>query len=110
MDAAPRASVPSNLDNGRVRLLRPLIRLDTFGMVNLIAGRRIAPELIQDDCTGERIAGEVLAFLTRPDRLERMRRDLAGVRERLASAGDASLRAADAVLRLLPSPATPDGR
>jgi lipid-A-disaccharide synthase len=79
-------------------LHRPLIRVDTFGMVNLIAGRRIAPELIQYDCTAERIAGEVFGFLSAPERLAAMRSELAGVRERLATAGDASLRAAEAVL------------
>ena len=38
------------------RLIRPLIHLDTFGMVNLIAGGRIVPELMQTDATGENIA------------------------------------------------------
>jgi lipid-A-disaccharide synthase len=77
----------------------PLIRVDTFGMVNLIAGHRIAPELIQDDCTPERIAAEVLGFLRDPARLERTRAELAEIRGRLATAGDASRAAADAVLR-----------
>jgi lipid-A-disaccharide synthase len=81
------------------RLLRPLIRIDTFGMVNLIAGRKIATELIQDDCTPERIAAEVLAALEQPGRLEAMRAEVRDVRGALASAGDASARAADAVLR-----------
>ena len=83
------------------RLLRPLIRIDTFGMVNLIAGRRVAPELIQDACTPDRIADEVLGFLSSPERLAAMRRDLAEARERLASAGNASTRAAEAVMRVL---------
>jgi len=86
------------------RLLRPLIRIDTFGMVNLIAGRKIATELIQHDCTAERIAGEVLAHVTDPRRLAEARTALEReVRTKLASAGDASLRAADAVLRFLAS-------
>ena len=46
------------------RLGRPFVKVDTFGMANLIAGRRIVPELIQDDCTPERVAGEALALLT----------------------------------------------
>jgi lipid-A-disaccharide synthase len=82
-------------------LHRPLIHVDTFGMVNLIAGRRVAPELIQDECNAERIAETVLSYLDAPERLAAMRRELAGVRERLATAGDASRRAADAVLRIL---------
>jgi lipid-A-disaccharide synthase len=84
-------------------LHRPLIRVDTFGMVNLIAGRRIAPELIQKDCTPVRIAAEVLSHLESPSRLAETRRALADVRDRLATAGDASRRAADAVLRVVDS-------
>ena len=84
-------------------LHRPLIRVDTFGMVNLIAGRRIAPELIQKECTPERIAAEVLAHLESPERLAAFRRDLQAVRERLATAGDASRRAASAILGIVAS-------
>jgi lipid-A-disaccharide synthase len=82
-------------------LHRPLIRVDTFGMVNLIAGRRIAPELIQRDCTPERIASEVLGFLRSPERMAEMRAELARVRDRLATAGDASRHAAEAVVRVV---------
>lgn len=82
-------------------LHRPLIRVDTFGMVNLIAGHRIAPELIQNDCTPERIAAEVLGYLEAPERLAAMREELASVRDRLATAGDASLQAARAVLKTI---------
>ena len=53
------------------RLGRPFVKVDTFGMANLIAGRRIVPELIQDDCTPERVAGEALALLN--DRAEPIR-------------------------------------
>ena len=83
------------------RLIRPLIHLDTFGMVNLIAGRRIVPELIQNDMTGERIANEVQAIISDPIRLSQMRRDLEEVRERLkAGGGSGANRAAHAVMRL----------
>ena len=84
------------------RLLRPLIRLDTFGMVNLIAGRRVVPELIQREVTGERIAAEVMALLSDSNRFVRMRKDLAIVRERLcARGGGASERAARAIMRAI---------
>jgi lipid-A-disaccharide synthase len=83
------------------RLIRPLVHLDTFGMVNLIAGRRIVPELIQKEMTGERIANEVQAILSDPVRLSQMRRDLEEVRERLRAAGGSGAnRAARAVMRL----------
>jgi lipid-A-disaccharide synthase len=84
------------------RLIRPLIKLDTFGMVNLIAGRRIVPELMQHDVTGEKIAREALNILNHPGRLAQMKSDLAVVRDRLTStSGSASERAASAVLRLI---------
>ena len=84
------------------RLIRPLIRLDTFGMVNLIAGRRIVPELMQHEATGEKIALEVTAILSDPARLARMRQELGRVRELLAEAGSsASERAAQAVIDVI---------
>ena len=46
---------------------RRLVHVDTFGMVNLVAGRRIAPELIQDGFTPEAVAREALRLLT-PER------------------------------------------
>jgi lipid-A-disaccharide synthase len=83
------------------RLIRPLIHLDTFGMVNLIAGRRVVPELMQKDVTGERIANEVRAILSNTDRLSQMLSDLEGVRERLrAGRGTGASSAARAVMEM----------
>jgi len=82
------------------RLIRPLIKLDTFGMVNLIVGRRIVPELMQRDATGERIASEVHALLSDQARLDEMRKGLQEVRERLrAGGGSGAHAAARAVMR-----------
>ncbi|MEW6128696.1 MAG: lipid-A-disaccharide synthase [Acidobacteriota bacterium] len=84
------------------RLIRPLIQLDTFGMVNLIAGRRIMPELIQHDCTGERIAETVQEVSGDSRRLMQMREDLAEVRRKLETGeGSVPERAARAVMRLI---------
>jgi lipid-A-disaccharide synthase len=82
-------------------LIRPLIRLDTFGMVNLIAGERIVPELIQYKVTGERIASEIMGILSDQARLRRMRAGLQQVRGRL-DAGEisASERAAASVMQV----------
>jgi lipid-A-disaccharide synthase len=81
------------------RIVRPLIHLDTFGMVNLIAGRKIVPELMQHEMTGERIAAELQSLMGDEQRLERMRRDLAEVRAKLqAGGGAAAERAAQAVM------------
>jgi lipid-A-disaccharide synthase len=81
------------------RLIRPLIHLDTFGMVNLIAGRRIVPELMQHDATGENVAREVTAILSDRPRISRMRDDLKLVRNALTANGFSGAdRAAQAVI------------
>jgi lipid-A-disaccharide synthase len=82
------------------RLGRRLVKLDTFGMVNLIAGERIVPELIQDGFTPEAVADEAVSMLTDSARAARVREGLARVRARLGGPG-ASRRAAEAILRLI---------
>jgi lipid-A-disaccharide synthase len=79
------------------RLGKPLVKVQTYAMANLIAGRRVVPELIQEDFTPEAAAGEALKVLRDPAHAARVRADLAEVRARLGDAG-ASRRAAEAVL------------
>jgi lipid-A-disaccharide synthase len=79
------------------RLGRPFVRVSTFAMANLVAERRVVPELIQDDFTPERVAAEALDILTNRARTAEMREDLRKVRLRLGTPG-ASDRAAQAVL------------
>jgi lipid-A-disaccharide synthase len=89
------------------RIFRPLINTPFVGMPNLIAGREIAPELLQDDLNGERLAKLIVEFLSDPARLRRSRDDLADVRKKLGEA-NASERAADRILDLLgKSPGAP---
>ena len=82
------------------RLGRRFVRVDTFGMANLVAGRPIVPELIQDDFTADRVAAEAVRLLTDEDAAARMRRDLADVRAKLGQGG-ATARAADAVSSMM---------
>ncbi len=79
------------------RLGKPFVHVDTYAMANLVAGRRVVPELIQDDFTPERVAAEALRVLTDPAHAASVRRDLHDVRGRLGTPG-ASRRAAEAVL------------
>jgi lipid-A-disaccharide synthase len=81
------------------RVGRRFVRVSTFGMVNVIAGRRVVPELIQDAFTPQRVAAETLRFLTDPTAADEARAALAEVRARLGPPG-ASGRAADAVLEV----------
>ena len=79
------------------RLGKPFVHVDTYAMANLVAGRRVVPELIQHDFTPERVADEALRVLTDPAKAAAVRRDLREVHTRLGTRG-ASLRAAQAVL------------
>lgn len=81
-------------------IARRLVRTPFFSMVNLIAGRRVVPELIQEDFTPQAVVDETRKLLDSADAREQMKRDLAEVRARLGPPG-AIDRAADIVARLL---------
>ena len=79
------------------RLGRRFVRVDTFAMANLVAGRRVVPELIQDDFTPRAVADHAIGLIRDPHRRDEMRADLRAVKAALGPPG-ASTRAARAVL------------
>jgi lipid-A-disaccharide synthase len=81
---------------------RRFVNVPHYAMANLIAGRRLVPELIQAEFTGERVAEEALRLLEDPEARQRMKEGLAEVRARLGAPG-ASARAAAEVLDVLAS-------
>lgn len=81
-------------------LAKPLVRTPFYSMVNLIAGKRVVPELIQNDFTPERVAAEVLRLLNDQGAGEAVRRGLAEVRQHLGPPGAVD-RAADAIVQLI---------
>ncbi len=74
-----------------------LIRVRWIGLVNLVAGRTVVPELIQADATGQRLYEEALRLLEDRFAYDEMKRSLAKVRAALGEPG-ASIRAAEVVL------------
>ena len=79
------------------RVGKPFVRVDTYAMANLVAGRRIVQELIQDGFTPEAVAQEAVRLLADPAHAAKVRADLREVRGKLGGPG-ASRRAADVVL------------
>jgi lipid-A-disaccharide synthase len=71
-----------------------LVRVPFYSMVNLVAGRRIVPELIQNDMTPARLAEEAVALLTNESARESMRNELQLVARKLAQAQDDPLEVA----------------
>jgi lipid-A-disaccharide synthase len=84
------------------RLGKRMALVETYAMVNLIAGERVVVELIQDDCTPAAVTTEAVRLLTDHAYRTRMIASLDEVRRRLGGPG-ASDRAADAVLDVVHS-------
>jgi lipid-A-disaccharide synthase len=88
------------------RLAKPLVKTKFFSMVNLIAGRAVVPELIQDNFTPQRLAAEAESLLfgspSPNPRVSEMKRGLQEVQNLLGPPG-AVERAADEIVRLLRS-------
>ena len=70
------------------------VNVPFYSMVNLIAGRAVVPELMQEQMTGENLAREACRLLHDPDARSAMRAGLAEVRQKLAGGDAAPHRAA----------------
>lgn len=81
-------------------LVRRLVRVDHIAMANLLAGRRLVPEFVQDAATPEALCRETVRLLNAPEELEAMRAGLLAARGRLGPPGAAE-RGAAAVLEVL---------
>jgi len=81
-------------------ILRHMVNAPFISMVNLVAGRRVVPELIQDDFTPEAVAAQVRDLLESSDTRDAMKAELAEVRAKLGPGG-AIERAADIFASML---------
>jgi lipid-A-disaccharide synthase len=70
-------------------IARRVVKLAHIGLPNIVAGEEVAPELVQDEFTPERLARVLGAWLADPAALAARRRGLARVRERLGEPGAA---------------------
>ncbi len=64
-------------------MARRLIRVPYVAMVNLLAGRALVPELLQQDCTPEKLSRTVLDLFERPEQADAQRDGFRGVIDRL---------------------------
>lgn len=79
---------------------RLLIRVPCIGLVNLVAGRKIVPELIQYQANPDRIASVAEEIMENPRRRESMRRELLKIKDKLGDPGSSG-RAAGVVMEML---------
>ncbi|MBI5892128.1 MAG: lipid-A-disaccharide synthase [Deltaproteobacteria bacterium] len=79
---------------------RMLVHVAHISLANIVAGKRIVPELLQNDANPSKIADEVLNILKNTDIYNNMTAGLKTVREKLGKGG-ASKNAAEAILKTL---------
>jgi lipid-A-disaccharide synthase len=83
------------------QIAKRIIKIDNIGMVNIVAGRRICPELIQADADPQKIADSILPLLSDTPQRKKMLDELEQVSELMGSGGAAE-RAARIVLQEIP--------
>lgn len=76
-----------------------LVKIPNYGLPNIVAGRQVVPELIQNDANPDKIAAETLDILTNKDLYQTMKSNLSEVKAKLGNAG-AVKRAAEVVLEV----------
>jgi len=81
-------------------IARRLVTIPNIGLINIVAGKTIAPEFVQRNACPGRIAGQIVKFLTDSGLHESIREQLSGVRAKLGPPG-ASQRAARLILDLM---------
>lgn len=82
-------------------LFRRLVDVPFFTMVNLLAGRRVVPELIQNDMSAGRLAAEAARLMADSAERNEMIAGLAQVRQALATEEHPMERAADLIMEVL---------
>ena len=79
---------------------RLMIQVKNVGLVNLIAGENIVPELLQDKATPENIADSVFNMLNDTKELQKLRKKVVEIRNMLGGPG-ASERVAKIALSIM---------
>ena len=79
-----------------------LLKTERYALPNVLAGRDLAPELMQDDCTPEKLANALLHWLRDPAAVAALQPEYLRLHQTLRR--DASASAADAVAALLDAP------
>jgi lipid-A-disaccharide synthase len=82
-----------------------LVKIPYIGLINIVAGDMVVPELLQEQCTPQNIADRCLTILRDGRERERILYQLGKVKEKMGGKG-ASMRVAKAVMDLIGGVAT----
>lgn len=83
-------------------IARNLIKIPDIGLVNVVAGKRIVPELVQNDCVAENIADIAIKYLDDIKYYQLVKEQLSRIKSKLGDSG-AAAEAAQAAVELLQS-------
>jgi lipid-A-disaccharide synthase len=83
-----------------------LVKVKYISLVNLIMDKLVVKELIQDDMTVENLQNELHELLTNEQRKTELKKDYAALKNLLSEGGNASSKAAQAIVHFLTSSAT----
>ena len=86
-------------------IARNLVKIPDIGLVNVVAGKRIVPELIQNDCTAENIADITMKYLEDDKYYRLVKEQLSHIKSKLGDSG-AAKKAAVAAVELMQSDIT----
>lgn len=67
--------------------IRSMIKVPNIAMVNVVAGKRIVPELVQNKVNAVNIAAEAWGIMSNPEKQEIIKKDLAVVKNKLGEPG-----------------------
>ncbi len=81
-------------------IAKMVIKIPYIGLVNIVAGKKVVDEFLQDEATAENMANAIDKMLSNPNAYAAITNDLASIRQSLGLPG-ASMRAAEIVLRSL---------
>lgn len=87
-------------------IMKRLIKIPDISLVNIVAGRRIVPEYLQNEAVPENMATDLLSLLTDQKRRQKMLKELTQVKDKMGDGG-ASHRVAQLLLNLQPIPSIP---
>ena len=79
---------------------KAIVKIPYIGLVNIVAGDMVVPELLQDQCTPQNIADRCLQILNDPKENERVKYQLSKVKDKMGEPGT-SRRVAERVIKLL---------
>ena len=83
-------------------VVKPIVKIDHVSVINIVLGREVAPEFIQQKCNAKDIAGGLIALFQDPDARRAQCRDLAEVARALGlGQAPSSQRATDIIMEIL---------